>query len=131
MKQYLFILLLFTALLFTFVACEKEDFYNTKSDDLQEMSSLRKEIDKLSEQVACENGVDWKFTAIGAKGCGGAAGYIAYSTKIDEALFLKKVALYNQKQKAFNVKWNIISDCAVPAPPKSIDCVSGKPKFVY
>lgn len=114
-----------------FAGCEEKDFKSSREDDELEMSNLRKEIDKMSEQVNCDNAVEWKFTAIGSKSCGGPTAYVAYSTKIDEALFLKKVAIYNQKQKAFIVKWSLISDCMILTPPKSIECVNDKPKLVY
>ena len=131
MKRYFFKRILFVLLLFSCVACEEKDFYSTLEDDQAEMSSLRKEIDKLAGQLSCSDASDWKFTAIGVKACGGPTGYVAYSTKIDEALLLKKVALYTQKQKAFNVKWGASSDCMFLSPPKSISCVGGKPEFVY
>lgn len=131
MRKYLFKFILLTLIIFSFSACEERDLNHSKEEDLLEMANLRTEIDKLSEQFACENSADWKFTAIGEKACGGPTGYVAYSTKIDEAMFLKKVALYAQKQKAFNVKWGVASDCMFMTPPKSIDCVGGKPKLVY
>lgn len=133
MKPYLYQTFLFlsTIMVLTFAGCEEKDFSSSKESDEQEMSSLRREIDKMSEQVNCDNGADWKFTGIGSKACGGLTGYVAYSTKIDETLFLKKVAMFNQKQKAFNVKWNLMSDCLAPNPPKSIECINGKPKLVY
>lgn len=128
MKPFLAIVIL---LLLCLAGCEQKDFYSSKEDDEQEMSTLRREIDKLTEQVSCEQASDWKFVPIGSKPCGGATGYVAYAAKIDEPLFLKKVAIYTQKQKAFNVKWSLASDCAIQSPPKSIECVNGKPKFVY
>lgn len=133
MRTYLYqtCLLLSIILVFSLAGCEQKDFSSSKESDEQEMSSLRREIDKMSEQVSCNDAADWKFTAIGSKACGGTAGYVAYSTKIDETLFLKKVAMFNQKQKAFNVKWNLMSDCLAPNPPKSIECINGKPKLVY
>lgn len=131
MGRHLFKIILFVLMIFSFAGCKLENVAGTKDDEQQELYRLRIEIDKLSEQVNCDNAADWKFTAIGSKACGGPIGYVAYSNKIDEALFLKKVALYTEKQKAFNVKWDIASDCMFMVPPKSIDCVSGKPKFVY
>lgn len=133
MKTYLHLttLIFVACLLFSFAACEEKDFSGWREKNELEMSNLRKEIEKMSNQVSCENPADWKFVAIGSKPCGGAAGYIAYSNKINEALFLEKVAIFNQKQQAFNVKWNLISDCMALLPPKSIDCVNGKPKLVY
>lgn len=133
MKAYLYQtkLIFASILVFSFASCEEKDFSSSKEKDELEMSNLRREIDKMSNQLSCENAADWKFVAIGSKPCGGANGYIAYSSKINEALFLEKVAMFNQKQRAFNVKCNLISDCMALLPPKSIECVNGKPKLVY
>ncbi|TCC88159.1 hypothetical protein EZ428_20775 [Pedobacter frigiditerrae] len=114
-----------------FIACEEKDLYSSKSEDEIEMSSLKIEIDKMSSQVSCDQAIDWKFVTIGSKACGGASGYVAYSVKIDEKLFLDKVDLYTQKQKAFNIKWGVVSDCSLIMPPKAVECINGKPKFVY
>ncbi|MBB2147035.1 hypothetical protein GM921_16140 [Pedobacter sp. LMG 31464] len=111
--------------------CEEKDLYNARSEDEQEMRVLKNEIDKMSNQLICDQAVDWKFVAIGSKACGGASGYVVYSVKIDEKSFLEKVALYTQKQKAFNVKWGVISDCSLVMQPIGVECINGKPKFVY
>lgn len=129
--QYQIFLCLATLLIFSFIGCEVKDFYNTREQDQEEMSILKKEIDKMANQFSCDNAAEWKFVSIGTKSCGGAGAYIAYSTKIDEATFLKKVAIYTQKQNALNVKWGYISDCALVVVPKSVECVNGKPQFVY
>lgn len=118
-------------LLLTFSSCEKKGLYSTKEEDQQEMALLKNEIDKMSNQVSCDNAGEWKFVEIGAQACGGPIGFVAYSNKIDETSFLNKVELFTQKQKAFNVKWKIISACDLLVAPKGIECVSGKPKFVY
>lgn len=133
MKHFLSrpLLLLCIILFFCFVGCERKNPINSKEIDEQELFNLRSEINELSEQVNCENNANWKFTAIGAKACGGPTGFIAYSANINEVEFLKKVDLYTQKQKAFNAKWAIGSDCSAPSPPKAIECVNGKPKFIY
>lgn len=117
--------------LFTISSCKQEDLYSSKEKDEKELSSLRAEIQKMSEQVSCNNASDWKIVPIGAKACGGADGFVAYSINIDTSLFLQKVADYNNKRKAFNVKWSIGSDCSIIVGPKSITCDNGKPKLVY
>ena len=118
-------------LFFCLTSCEKGIFSSSREKDLEELANLKKEIDELSAQVTCTNAADWKFIALGDKACGGPTGYVAYSTKIDETAFLKKINFYTDKQKAFNIKWSIISDCSLILPPKSIDCVNGKSKLVY
>ncbi|WP_421942512.1 hypothetical protein [Pedobacter sp.] len=124
-----FILIFF--FLVSLVSCTEEDLKGSKFDDEQELSKLKSEIQKISDQVVCDNAADWKIVPIGAKACGGASSFIAYSIKIDTVEFLKKVDNYNNKQKAFNVKWGIASDCAVIVGPKSITCENGKPKLNY
>lgn len=123
--------LLLIVLFCTISGCEEKDFTSTLAEDKEEVAALRNEIDKISNQVSCENAGDWKIAPIGSKACGGAGAFIPYSTKIDVNDFLKKVAMFTDKQKAFNVKWGSISDCSLITPPKSVECVGGKPKLVY
>lgn len=130
-KNNFLIFLVLSTLLLSMLSCEIKDFQNTREEDAEEMSVLKKEIDKMASQFNCENAAEWKFVAIGTKSCGGAGAYIAYSTKIDEVDFLNKVKFYTQKQKAFNVKWGSISNCELVVTPKIVECVNGKPNFVY
>jgi hypothetical protein len=99
--------------------------------DRAELENLYKDIEKTANQFTCENAREWKFTAIGSKACGGASGYIAYSTKIDESSFLKKVELYTRLQADFNKKYGVFSDCSLVIQPKGVNCDNGKPKFTY
>lgn len=134
MKTNLFakgLITLIFSLLFTIFACKQEDLYSSKEKDEEELRMLRAEIQKMSDQVSCDNPADWKIAPIGAKSCGGASGFAIYSVNIDTNLFLQKVADYNNKQKAFNVKWNLVSDCSSIIAPKSIICENGRPKMVY
>lgn len=114
-----------------FAGCEEKDFQRTRSQDQADLERLRTELDKLSGQRSCDAATEWVILAIGSKSCGGAAEYIAYDKKIDVDQFLQKVAIYTHKQKAFNVKWGVTSDCSVASPPKSVACVDGKAKLVY
>lgn len=129
-KILLNFVILISACLFTLSGC-KDDFETSKEQDEQELMALYKEIETLAGQFTCENAAEWKFVAIGAKACGGPTNYIAFSAKIDESGFLKKVATYTDQQKEYNVKWNIASDCMFVTAPKSVECVDNKPKFVY
>lgn len=100
-------------------------------EERQVLDEMRTEIETIANSEACINASDWLFTAIGAKACGGAAGYIAYSNKIDVDLFLNLVAAYTAAEKKFNKKWGIISDCSIVMPPTGINCEDGKPVFYY
>ncbi|PQJ68875.1 hypothetical protein [Polaribacter butkevichii] len=95
------------------------------------LMDLFNEIQEWSYSVSCSNASNWLFTAYGAKACGGAQGYIAYSSRIDTSSFLNKIATYTQAEKEFNVKWGIISDCSITKAPISVVCQNGYPTLKY
>lgn len=131
MKKILFnFVILTSACLFTLSGC-KDDFETSKEQDEQELMTLFKEIETLAGQFTCNSAAEWKFVAVGAKACGGATAYVAYSSKVDESLLLKKVSNYTAKQTSYNEKWKVISDCMLVIEPKGVECNNGKPKFVY
>ncbi len=115
----------------TLLSCEKTAVNFSQDEDKEELQLLFSEIETLANQFNCENNVDWKFVEIGAKPCGGPNGFIAYSNKIDENIFLDKVKSFTEKQKRYNEKWTIFSDCKLIRIPVSVACVDGKPQFVY
>ena len=110
---------------------ENPDKGNMTLQEAQEMENLTSEIFAISKSEKCTNGSDWKSVGLGVKACGGPVSYIAYSSKIDEANFLEKVNLYNQKSTEYNKKYNLISDCMLVMPPEKIECINGSPVFKY
>lgn len=127
MKKILFTVIF---LFFVLASCDKNDD-STKEGEAEKLSEMLDEIVSLSESANCVDPADWNFTAIGNKACGGPTGYIAYSNEIDVDKFLEQVEKYSLAQKEFNVKWEISSDCSLPAEPLGIVCENGKPKFEY
>lgn len=113
-------------------AC-KDTMKNSMKEDQDRLDIQLKDIQNMSmaQQTVCQNASEWRFTAIGAKGCGGAIGYITYTTKIDTVAFINKVKVYTNQQQEFNKKWNIGSDCSLVLHPKGLACENGKPKLVY
>ena len=101
------------------------------AEESQEMETLKAEILAISKSEKCTNGSDWKSVGLGVKACGGPVSYIAYSAKIDEAKFLEKVNLYNQKSTEYNNKYNLVSDCMLITPPEKIECENENPVFKY
>ena len=131
-----FLMFLILPFLLTFTSgCKDESVQNIKKDkELQQLNVLFQEIETMGNQVSCENAADWKFVLVGTDFCSaGKSTYIAYSTKIDQSLFLQKVFIYKEKQKAFSAKWERQSACpaVIMAEPKGVECVNGKPKLVY
>jgi len=130
MKRTLFILTSIVLVMSLVWACTDRDEPMPNVDQI-ELEKLYKDIEKSAQQFTCENAGEWKFTAIGSKACGGASGYIAYSVKIDESTFLKKVEQFTKLQADYNQKYGVYSDCALVIQPKGVTCDNGKPKFTY
>lgn len=101
------------------------------SQDDYFLEQLYSEITTMAGQFECDDASEWRYTAIGAKACGGPTGYVAYSSKINEDLFLEKVEFYTSQQAYYNSKWSIISDCSIPEEPSGVVCNDGKPEFSY
>jgi hypothetical protein len=96
----------------------------------EEILTAQAEIIRLSESVPCSNASEWKFTPMGNKACGGPARYIAYHQSVERE-FLDLVERFTPLQKAYNEKNNVISDCLLVGPPRTIQCDGGKAILVY
>ena len=96
----------------------------------EELLSQQSEIIRLSESVACTNASEWKFTPMGSKACGGPARYIAYHQSI-ERNFLDLVERFTALQKAYNEQNNVLSDCMLVGPPRTIQCEGNKAVLIY
>jgi hypothetical protein len=96
----------------------------------EELLNQQTEIIRLSESVACTNASEWKFTPMGNKACGGPARYIAYHQSI-ERNFLDLVERFTALQKAYNEQNNVLSDCMLVGPPRTIQCEANKAVLVY
>lgn len=104
-----------------------------KSDDQErereEMTTLIKEIDAMIAKESCTDAADWKFTAVGAKPCGGPSSYLAYPKSLEKTV-LPKIAAFTSMQSAYNSKYGLMSDCAMVLPPAEIRCENGKAVLV-
>lgn len=102
-----------------------------QEEDHRALMELYNELYYLAYSESCTDISDWTYTAFGSKACGGPQGYIAYSTKIDVALFLQKITNYNNAEKEFNLKWDIVSECSIPSEPTRIECYNGYATLIY
>lgn len=103
----------------------KPDNNFTQEDDQRQMKNLIQEIDSLIGAEPCTDVANWKFTAIGAKACGGPSSYIAYPVQLEDEI-LPKVTQFTSMQSTFNTKYGMMSDCAIVLPPAEITCENGK-----
>ncbi|WP_196889348.1 hypothetical protein [Aureivirga sp. CE67] len=119
-----------SSLVFTLNSCNDDDD-DQRQQEMLEIQNLFSEIENLSKSETCENSEDWSFTSYGDKACGGPEGFIAYSKNIDVSAFLDKVAKHKALQEAFNMKWDVVSNCMAPEEPEGVICEDGVAKFTY
>lgn len=103
----------------------KPDNNISQQTEREQLATLIKEIESLAQSVPCTDASEWKYTAIGAKPCGGPSSYIAYPIKLETEI-LQKVQVFTEKQSAFNTKYGLISDCMLVLPPSGIRCEDNK-----
>lgn len=96
----------------------------------EELINAQAEIIRLAESVPCTNASEWKFTPMGSKACGGPARYIAYHQSVERAL-LDLVERFTSLQKTYNETNNVLSDCLLVGPPRTIQCEANKAILVY
>jgi hypothetical protein len=96
----------------------------------EELLSAQAEIIRIAESVPCTNASEWKFTPMGSKACGGPARYIAYHQSVEREL-LDLVERFTSLQKTYNEKNNVLSDCLLVGPPRTIQCEANKAVLVY
>lgn len=128
-SSFCFVILLFVGCSDTKSIIDKKEATDQETDQ-QELITLFSEIKTEAESISCINANEWSFTAYGSKACGGPQGYIAYP-KSNETLFLEKVTIYTNLEKAYNKKWNIFSTCDIAAKPTGVECKNGKPNLIY
>lgn len=109
-------------------ACSEELTREQEADLLKEQLAR---IEAMASTESCQLGQSFGITPFGHKGCGGPVGFMAYSLDIDVVEFLAAVESYSEAQRAFNLKWGVISDCSLPAAPSSAICQDGQVTLVY
>ncbi|MFD2724888.1 hypothetical protein [Hyunsoonleella rubra] len=111
--------------------CEDDVTPLTQEDEIQELATLKAEIEDLAGTSVCGDTFDCKFIAFGSKPCGGPWEYLVYSTSIDTERLENMVEGYNRKEAIYNTDWGVASDCAVANPPTSINCENNTCVAVY
>jgi hypothetical protein len=96
----------------------------------EELIKAQAEIIRLAESVPCTNASEWKFTQMGSKACGGPTRYIAYHQSVEREL-LDLTERFTSLQKAYNEKNDVISDCMLVGPPRTVQCEANKAVLVY
>ena len=103
----------------------------SQEEERLELNNLKDEIEQLISEGTCSENTTCDFIAFGSKPCGGPWSFLVYSSSINVDLLKEKVAIYNENETTFNIKWGVISDCSVSLPPISVDCVDGGCTAIY
>lgn len=126
MKLHVKLMFLLSALLLlSATMCVEEDPY-TCDDYLEELESIKLEIDALIAASSCTEHTECRTIAFGSKPCGGPWSYLVYSTSIDTQHLESLVADYNNLEDAYNDNCDAISDCSFLLPPNELSCEDGK-----
>jgi hypothetical protein len=56
---------------------------------------------------------------------------LTYPLSIDVDRFLNLVEQYRQAENRYNIDFNIVSTCDLPAEPTGVDCVDQLPVLLY
>ncbi|PWN70176.1 hypothetical protein C1631_009300 [Chryseobacterium phosphatilyticum] len=143
-KIHIYIPLIALCATFTLVSCNTSKNINTNKPidiadrpanedsqkyDQAQLDKLKASIESEVSGETCTNAVDWTFSPMGIKSCGGPQQYIAYPKK-SETSILPRINEYTDKVRIFNEKYNIMSDCTVVPAPTSLKCVNGKIRLI-
>ncbi|EJL60157.1 hypothetical protein [Flavobacterium sp. CF136] len=116
------------AICLIFASCSNDE--NSQEEDSKMYDDIIEA--SLANSQTCTNPEEWNITGIGAKGCGGYAGYIVYSKKINSDEFLAKVKKYTDAQKShYDKESGIGYECSTAKEPTGIECIDGKPTLTY
>ncbi len=111
-------------------ACSKESTDGRETERI-ELDRTKQEIKDRIDRVPCSDPSEWDIMELGSKACGGPVEYIAYPTELDGEGLDDLIEEYNQNEKDFNKKYNIVSDCKAIARLSGVTCEDGKPKLIY
>lgn len=116
--------LLAFVILSSFFGCASANDPNTQLKERTNLFEEKAAIQDLVFNTTCTGDDACEYIAFGSKPCGGPWFYLVYNNAIETEI-KTRVAAYNKKEKAFNEKYGISSDCAMVAPPSQIKCENG------
>lgn len=130
MKKYSIILATVCILGFSTQSCI-DDYELSKDEEAAQLEEMKEELTEFAQAEPCSDASEWDFIAIGVKACGGPTDYIAYNTTIDIEELHKRIDRFNDYNITYNEKWNVSSDCSVPAQPSGVICDNNVPVLTY
>ena len=94
--------------------CDEDELADWELLELRQM-----EILLIIGEPQCNNVVDCRYIAFGAKPCGGPRAYLVYSMEATDSTDLARaVAMYTTEDARLNRALGLASDCSLVAPPQ-------------
>ena len=112
-------------LLFQSFQCDDDVIQTNQSFDLVSLQQERQTILDYIATFTCDENASCSSIAFGSKACGGPQEFLVFPTSVDLNYLTEQVNNYNLMENAYNVTYNIISDCMAVLPPENIGCVNG------
>jgi len=112
-------------LLFQSFQCEDDTIPAEQSFDLVSLQQERQNILDYIATFTCDENATCNIIAFCSKACGGPQEYLVFSSTVDLDYLTEQVANYNALENAYNLTYDIVSDCMAVGPPENIGCVDG------
>ena len=98
----------------------------TQTADAAYETKVKNELSTYASDLSCTTSSQCQIQPVWAKACGGPTSFLRFSTKnVDAALVTTKIQYITDFEKAFNTRYNIVSDCSMMQAPAPMACVSG------
>ena len=123
MKKILNLVVLF--LLLQSFQCEKPIVEKSRNSYINDLQNDKQAILDYIASFPCDTTTGCNYIALGSKPCGGPWEYLVYSNAVDQSHLTEMVNAYNELEHAYNIEFEIFSDCAVVNPPQQVDCRDG------
>jgi hypothetical protein len=120
-----FLMLCAIALLFQSFQCEDSAAATNQSFDLVSLQQERKNILNYIATFTCDENATCSIIAFGSKACGGPQEFLVFPSTVNLNFLTEKVNNYNALENAYNLTYNIVSDCLAVQPPDNVGCVEG------
>ena len=98
---------------------------SSQQSDWKAIEKLEQDAKILAKASGCTASADCRAAPVGARGCGGPRYYLAWcSLSTDSVALFRKLDDVAAAEKAYNIKYQIVSTCEFRMPP-AIEAVAG------
>jgi len=97
----------------------------SQQSDSTAIEKLEQDAKILAKASGCTASADCRTAPVGSRGCGGPRYYLAWcSRSTDSVALFRKLDEVAAAEKAYNIKYQIVSTCEFRMPP-TVEAVAG------